>query len=175
MANEINLLPTELKTGKGTIRASRLMTRLALGTAAVFLVSCVIGVGVLVYLGQSASRVHESSENLKNEIRSRESTEQSLVLIKDRLQKLQSVLGSRSAYNTLKKYNDIVASLPPSASLTQVEQSTNGSRITINFTSIADLSAFMDTLGDTDKYNLVRIESLTYATTIGYELVLALE
>lgn len=174
MANNINLLPTELKTGKDVIRTSRAVTRFTIILGGIFLTIAVIGGGIIFFLGTRASDGKQKEEQLKTQIQSLEQTEQQLVLMKDRIQKTQTIFEQRSTYQTLKNYDAIFAKLPPDALVTGLEIDNEVSTLTVNARNSDDLATILGFFKDKSLYNRVELESLNFNVFSGYEIVLSI-
>jgi hypothetical protein len=157
---DLNLLPENLQISKNL--GNFLKTARALGI--IFMVAFVIFAvsvgGVFVFSKINLTKIQTNVEQLKNEVKSRESSEQQLVLLKDRLAKITSV---RSSSNTIKKVmgvNSLFANISPSSSLSQANISSSKIDVSMVIGTNEDLTTIMQNLKNTKDFGSVTLTSL---------------
>lgn len=171
---DINLLPTELKSSKEVLNTSRLLTRLAIAFGFVLAVSGLAGAGVLYYLSNQAELATSKRAELQNNVQSLESTEQKVVLMRDRVTKISEVLADRSKYDLISKYENLLLQMPPEAVLEEAELDTDISKLTIVVPTSLDLEQVLAIVESEGQYSRVKLDNLDYNPSSGYEIVLDL-
>lgn len=172
---DINLLPQELKTGKDVEKTAQVLTRVVVVLVVILVIIGAAGGGALLIMNNNLKESKTHQDELKQSIQGLESTEQKIVLVRDRIQKSQSLLTARGEYTTLTKYDQLIKSLASSeASFVGAEVSVDVKKLKLSFKNSRSLSSVLKFLGETTEYEAVTIESLTFNPFSGYDLELIL-
>jgi hypothetical protein len=172
---DINLLPQELKTGKDVQKTAQVLTRVVVVLVVVLIIIGGAGGGALLIMNNNLKESKTRQDELKQNIQNLESTEQKIVLVRDRIQKTQNLLTAREEYQTLTKYDQLIKSLAPTeASFVGAELSTDVKKLKLSFKNSRSLSTVLKFLSETSEYEAVTIESLTFNPFSGYDLELIL-
>src|SRR5687768_15240179 len=121
MAITVNLLPQD-QIAHGAfgkiLRGSRSITIIALS---LFLIA-IAGSGVLIFVqSRRVSDLNQVNDKLKSEIASLEVSEQQMVLLKDRIKKIQTLQSLPNALKNLTGVQSLIDTLPETASVTNLE------------------------------------------------------
>lgn len=166
---DINLLPQELKPKSYAIKVSKGLRKVALYFLVVFLiVLMVMGVtyfGLNFRLG-SLTKVQRGLESRVNNL---QDSEQKLVLIKDRLGKIDTILGSEEAKTDLSTIDLISKNLPDQVVITSVQVAGGTTSVGIGANSSQDLSRFFSILFSLN-FKRVLLTSFFYTKDTGYRV-----
>ncbi len=112
MARKFNLLPVDLAESKEIEKFSKTLLGLSIFFAVVSVVIGISGLAGYFFYSKELTKLGQEQENLKTSIKNLESTEQGLVLIRDRTQKIANILTSRITEGTFSKQMKIVENMP---------------------------------------------------------------
>lgn len=168
MAVKLNLLPPEYGTTKGLASVLKITRSLGVISVALFLIFTV-GVSAFFIISSIAlGNLRSEIDNLKTQIQAENSTEQQMVLLKDRLGKIKSVLGAVTANSVLTSVNPYITGLSSETTLTETSIDSAKAEISLTFRSKADVSAFFEKLADTKDFGTITLSSFTYSPENGY-------
>lgn len=170
--SEINLLPTEFRANKDVAKTASILNRLALVAGILFLIAGGIGGAVFYFLNTSVSESNVKQLALRDQITSLESTEQTFILIKDRLQKSQTIMGSRGRFQQFSNYKELVENLPEGSRFTEEELDEATSKLTVITTSSSAIASIIERIQNDPRYTKVKVESLDFDASRGYELII---
>lgn len=164
----INLLPTELLPTAGLLRTARLLrTVLTVG----FGIFVVAALGLVAFFSVNALSLRSSNarqEELTNSIKSFEQTEQGLVLVKDRLTKVNEVEGKENADNEIDSLSALFGKVPSGVSLTQAVISKDELDTTFVIGNSSVLGQFMANLIATEGFTKIDLLSFSFNPSVGY-------
>lgn len=168
MAININLLPPGFGI-TGTLGKILKLTRM-LG---------VIGLALFLFfaLGISAffisstmtlNGLNSDNGSLKDQIKTLQSSEQQVVLLKDRIGKINTVLGLPDAIKTLNIIEPFISNLSASSSLSQLDIDPIKIDLSLQFSSTADTSAFIKSLSNMKSLPDSKVFTSVVLTSFGY-------
>lgn len=170
--SEINLLPTNVKVDKQTQKSVTLITRIAIAAGFIVMLIAIIGGALLFILNSNLQKAKlEYEENLAA-VKELEATELNLVLIKDRLSKIQPILDNRNQFSAFEQYNQLVNSLPTDAAFKAIHVSSDTSKLTITSPNSDAIASVIKSLEDPEKYQVAILDELNFNNIQGFELVL---
>ena len=168
MATKINLLPPGFgvtgNLGK-ILKAVRMVGVIGLAFFLVF------GLGISIYFIVSTitfNALKSETNSLKEQVKTLQTTEQQIVLLKDRVGKINMALGLPEAIKNLDAIDPFISNLSSSASLNQLEIDAQKIDLSFQFRSTADTSAFIKSLSDMKDFRSVVLTSFGYDSTNGY-------
>ncbi|KKR69655.1 MAG: hypothetical protein UU12_C0040G0013 [Candidatus Woesebacteria bacterium GW2011_GWA2_40_7b] len=168
MATKINLLPPGFgvtgNLGK-ILKAVRMVGVIGLAFFLVF------GLGISIYFIVSTitfNALKSETNSLKEQVKTLQTTEQQIVLLKDRIGKINMALGLPEAIKNLIAIEPFISNLSSSASLNQLEIDAQKIDLSFQFRSTADTSAFIKSLSDMKDFRSVVLTSFGYDSTNGY-------
>ena len=168
MATKINLLPPGFgvtgNLGK-ILKAVRMVGVIGLAFFLVF------GLGISIYFIVSTitfNALKSETNSLKEQVKTLQTTEQQIVLLKDRIGKINMALGLPEAIKNLIAIEPFISNLSSSASLNQLEIDPQKIELSLQFRSTADTSAFIKSLSDMKDFRSVVLTSFGYDSTNGY-------
>ena len=166
---DINLLPEELKPKGFALKIAKTLNKLALFTVLVsFLVLLLIG-GSSLLLSLNLRRVNSQDEVLKGQVKALEQTEQKLVLVKDRIGKIQAILASGGVYDEVDLLKAIIDKKPQNVTFLSSKIVPDGVSIKFNAKTSFDITDFYKVLYEAkiQKFELV---SFNFSSDTGYEV-----
>ncbi len=172
MAVKINLLPVELGRGKEAIKAASLLNRISMIIGGIFLVLGIIGIIYLVALQSQITNLIKDNSQKQTQIRSLEQTEQKLVLIKDRADKIKDVLAAKSAYDTASSVSNILSGLLTDVSLEEANIAPIQVRFSVTSQSSLGMVAFLNRVGAATNFKQVVLKNFGFRPISGYSITI---
>lgn len=162
---KINLLPTDLGPKASVLKLANLGKKLAVIISLSFLIFGLLLVGYILFLNLELKSSSGRETNLKNSITSLKSTEQSLYLLKERLNKIKTLLEKDTeggAFETTKSLSY------PGITFTQI--AVTGSKIEISASSqdSAAVGAFLNNILVNESYEDIKLTSFSLNPKLGY-------
>ncbi len=171
MATKINLLPEQLAVGEELDKITGIIKIVTGILAAISFFVAVLAVSYTFYLTKKLDRLNQENASYKQSIVSLESTEQGLVLVKDRIQKIQTILDSQQNEALLNKQKIIVDFFDETTSVEDSSIVQGSSRLelkTTNSQSLANLiTQIIESKNDFSKIN---ISNITFSPFSGYSM-----
>lgn len=168
MAVNVNLLPENLVSKKGTTSAAKVIKSVTL-VSLVSTVVLAIGLTSFFLISSFTLRSSEASlENLKTQIKSQETTEQKMVLLKDRLAKIKLTKGSTSLSKPLADIKPVLDTIPAEASLGELNVDAQRVDTTIVFRDSVSLTNFFGRLTTFKNFPQITLTSFGFNPTTGY-------
>lgn len=170
MATKLNLLPPEYGTlgqlGKilkviralGVI-AMALFFVFALGVSAFFIISTI-----------TMNGLNSDIDSLKNQVKAQQASEQQIVLIKDRLGKIKTILAKPDALKGLTGVSPYISGLSGSTTLSDLSADSSKVDMTLNFKTNADLTNFMTQISQDKNFGSVVLASFSFSSAAGYSV-----
>jgi Tfp pilus assembly protein PilN len=174
MTIRINLLPPEYAVsgplGK-LLKTTRMLGVIALGAFLVF----ALGLAAFFIFSSFQLRALKANEDkLKSDIASSETSEQQIVLLKDRLAKVKIAQSTQSGVKNLEKIDPFIAGLSGSTILTELDVDSQKVDLSILFKSNNELSTFLKTLTDSKVFQSVVLTSFGFNPLTGYLVTIRL-
>ena len=163
----INLLPTEISPKGPVAKISNLIKNFAVISFVLFLLTALGMLAVFVLNSVQIRSLNESSEALKTSIESLETTEQSLVLVRDRLTKVKLVLADKSGGDEAEGLGTVTSGLPASVALTEAVISKDVLDTTFVATDSQGLTALMARIISQEAISKVDLVSFSFNTNAG--------
>lgn len=168
---ELNLLPKERASGKDAGRLAALFKKTSIATGGIFLfVTAILGIFYLLSLN-SLSNTRAKHEELTLQAQSLQPTEASLVFLKDRLQKSQMVLSSRTNEDVFVRQSQLLANAPEAIAFKESELATANSTIELTTPNSENLTAFLSGVSATSTFNSLILKELSFGLATGYSLL----
>lgn len=170
MALKLNLLPSEYgklgTTGK-ILRSLRalgvisfaLFFVFALGTSAFFIISTI-----------TLNGLKNDIDSLKSQVTAEQTSEQQIVLLKDRVGKIKTILAAPDATKNLSLISPYISSLSASSKVSDISIDPSKVNLALNFVNNTDLSNFLSAISKDSQFGSVRMTSFTFNDATGYSL-----
>lgn len=163
----INLLPTELAPKGFSVRVARILRNVA---TAGFVLVVLAGLGIGAFFLLTSLEIRDSNskqDQLKVQVKSLESTEQSLVLLKDRISKVRQVLRTDTVSPIISKADALVSSLPPGVQANEIQIGAL-TKFTVTVSNTGELTQFMSQLIAANKFKRVDLKGFNFNPASGY-------
>ena len=165
---KINLLTSEQKVGKETLKVLRITRVLGVIFLGVFIV---FGLGLGAFFTFSSVQLNglnSTNKTLEDQILGLKSSETQLTLLKDRIGKIKTVQNIPTAINNLDSINTLMASFSSDSSVSELDISPTKITSSINFKSNTDLVNFLKGLESSKSFQAVALSSFSFNPTSGY-------
>ncbi len=164
----INLLPEELKPKTYAIKLSKQLRKLAVSSLVLFVIVLMVMAGSYLALRFRNSSLGNSEQKLRDQVKNYETSEQKLVLVGDRLSKIQKILESNSL-KSIENTDVIVNNLPEGVLISDIELDSEITNITITTDNSRNLSRFFGVITGLE-FKKVALLSFTYSSEVGYQV-----
>lgn len=174
MAVKVNLLPQDLSIPTSLTRTIKIIRAVNVISLAGFIL---FALGVAVFLVISSFQLQSiSAENdqLTSQIKNLQTTEQKLVLLKDRVGKIKLAGGSDTTSPTVGLIGPLLSQLPTNASVNELTLDTKKITTSILFKSSNDVSSFFQKIYSSTSFSLASLTSFGFNPKTGYLVSLSL-
>lgn len=170
MAIKLNLLPPELAVDKNLGAALKLTRSLGIISLAAF-IFFVIGVsGFFIYDSITLKNLTNDVAGLTSQISLQSTSEQQVVLLKDRIKDITTVQAIPSSLPNLIATDPFISALSTNDAVTELNIDPQKMDILLNFKSNADLTTFLKSLSSSTAFNTVTLTSFGLNPTSGYSV-----
>lgn len=164
---KINLLPSDLGANASVLRLLSLAKKAAVVIGLMFFIFGTLFVGYIVFLRIQIQASAKRAEGLKNSITALKGTEQSLYLLKERVDKIKNLLAKETQEEPLTSSSSILMS-HPGVTLTQVTTSLGKISISAGSQKTGDLNNFFENILSDNNYKSIKLMSFSYNPVAGY-------
>jgi hypothetical protein len=170
MPVKLNLMPSGLLISKSLSKVLKTIKAINVILIVTFIVF-ILGIGVYFILSSISLKNTESKlEQLKSQILLQETSEQQLIILKDRLTKISAAKAFPDALKNLGSVNTILVNLSQDSSISQMDISPSKIDLTMTIRSNADLTNFIKSIEETNLFKSVLLSSFGYSSTGGYNI-----
>lgn len=157
----INLLPDEFKPKKSVLNLSKKLNKFAIASLVIFFVAGVLVVVAVFLLSNRVNTAKADLDQLKSEVSALEQSEQQIILIKDRITKINQIdSGGNSLFPTVQSLKEFNDNLPNGFELVSAQVTSKQFSTEVTFESSSDLTRLLANTVSQEDYKLVRINSL---------------
>jgi len=173
MPDNLNLLPQNLQVSKGL--SSTLKTAKSLGVIFIvaFIIFCLGMAGYFVYSKITLDSIQANVNKLTAQVKAQESSEQQLILLKDRLGKIALVKNEANASKNIAGMNTFLNNTSPSLKVSEVNITPIKMTMSLNIYSNDDLTKLLQNIKSTTLFNQAELSSFNYGAA-GYTIDLNL-
>ncbi|KKQ51094.1 hypothetical protein A2865_00025 [Candidatus Woesebacteria bacterium RIFCSPHIGHO2_01_FULL_39_17] len=164
----INLLVQELKPKAYVVNFAKILKKLALVTLLIFLVGVTLLVGIITIFSQRTKTAFSNQESLKREIKALQETEQRIVLIKDRIDKVESVYKKENAGDGVSSLREIIRVIPEGVLIQAYNLEADNLEVTLAADSLSNLAKFVSGIINLESFEKIVLKSLEFDSTKGY-------
>lgn len=165
---DFNLLPKDKTLSEKAIKTNKLLTKVAIATGVAFLLITAAGTGAYFLLNHQLNVAKQKQSDLTTSVQNLQSTEAGLILIKDRVQKVDSVLAARSSETSFEKQKSILDSAGGDISFKTSDIDTSRSVLELSSTSSLELLNLMQKLNARDDFATLYLNELLFNPLQGY-------
>lgn len=168
MAIKLNLLPSEKRVGKDLQRILRTIRMLGVVGLGIFIIFGIVLIGFFVFRSIQLNTRDSQNSGLKSRISTLETSETKMVLLKDRIAKIKTLLNVPTALANLDNVNLALSSLASDTTINELNISTAKISLSLNFKNSNEIAVFLKSLSDTKAFKTVTISSFSFNPTSGY-------
>ncbi len=170
MAVKLNLIPQELLISKSLNGILKTLRALNVILSVAFLIFAV-GVGAFFIISKySLTSVEKTLDQLKTQVLAQQSSEQRLILLKDRLAKISMVHKLPSVLDSITKVNSVIADLSGASLISEMDIGSNKIDLSMTIESNDDLTRLMTNIKNTKLFKTIVLSSFGYSPLSGYVL-----
>jgi len=170
MTTKINLLPNEFKTDKRVIKFGKVLKYFVVVSVVIFILLVSVGTFWTVRLSNESKELVDQEQELKTSITNLETTEQQLVFVRDRVDKIQTILSDRINEKLLAKQVGLESVLPENTKFDKSHIEVDTSDFDVVSTSSVEIRDLVNAMLGSDEYASLAINSLSFLPTLGYEI-----
>jgi Tfp pilus assembly protein PilN len=170
MPVKLNLLPQGLLISKSLGKALKTIKALNVILSVAFLVFA-LGMGAYFVLSTiTLNGVQNKVDKLKTQVIAQESSEQQLILLKDRIQKISTVKALPNTFKNVENINSLLTGLSGESSISQLDVGQAKVDLSMIIKSNNDLTSFLRSVENTNLFKTVILSSFGYSPVGGYTL-----
>ncbi|MCH7641080.1 hypothetical protein IID22_02715 [Patescibacteria group bacterium] len=170
----INLLPKDLTPKESFVKLASTLKRASIIGFIALIVLALALLGGFAVLSRQLTTSSDDQSSLKSKIVALETTEQRLVLLQDRLERIDHDLAIDTASDEIEQLEKLTDLLPEGVTLQEVNLSPTSSTVAISTANSKTLSQFLAILLGSNIYAKVTLNSLSFNYLSGYSASLTL-
>lgn len=170
--SDINLLPQELKPNKSVLVLANKIKKASIILASLFFLGTIVVIGLNYYLTSNLEKTNQEIEILRSEIRSLESTEQRLVLVKDRIEKIVKIAARGSTYEEIEVAKNLLSVKSEDIVLNSFYADRDVLKTSFSSPSLATVGSYVEKMVAFAGINRVMLVSFDFNPLVGYTLVI---
>jgi len=170
---QINLLPSELKPSKQFGIALRKAIKYLVVFFVFYLLLLSAGIGTIYYFNARLKDLTESKATLSAQIKSLSNVQTSVINIRDRVNKLESINVRDLEITGLSDIGELYKTFPVTSKITDVTFSDNAVSFSVSAPDTAVLIYIMDKLTTAGFYKEITLSDVTYKKETGYVFYLS--
>jgi len=172
MPAKFNLLPKDSAANKDVVRATKALKVISMVIIVIASIGGMAGASALYYYNNLLNKEKDRHQSLKSTVNNLENTEQSLVLIKDRAEKLSEIVGNRQSANIFLKQKQVVDDLPENMSFSATTIFPAETRLDVLSTSSRSMVSMFEDLNTREDLQTVVIKQISFNPSLGYTVSL---
>jgi Tfp pilus assembly protein PilN len=139
----------------------------------IFLIAALSLTGAYFYFLQRTKASISEHERLKTEIRALEATEQRLILVKDRLTKIESVYGTNDAEEEISAFETVSSFATEGVFVNDLDIQKDSLAVSLTASSLSELTRFTGNLVRLGGFNKIILNSMEFDPEEGYVVSLS--
>lgn len=171
MAN-INLLPKDRASNKELGRLYLFFKKLSFLFFVLFLIVTGVGGAIYFLFNNDLNNTKTKYEEASSKYKSLQSTEASLIFLKDRLQKSQEIFAGRKLEESFDKQQRIFFYAPEDVGFVKSKSDYSSSELELEFSESRSVKFLLENLAQNSDFNRLVIKELTFLQNKGYNLLL---
>lgn len=170
----INLLPTDLSPRSSTVKVADTAKKIAIAIFALIVVFAIAAIIFFMTISVQIRNLSGKNEQLRASVSSLEETEQRLVLIRDRLKKVEAVQAKDTTSIQLEPLKEILPNFPPTVTLRELSVFSRETEMSFTINSSPDLARVLANIMAGDYYKRIELSSFSFNPSSGYFISLKL-
>jgi hypothetical protein len=169
---DINLLPQELKPNKSVLIIARKLKQIAVISSSLLVLAFLLVIGTKYYFSRKTKESLSRQVDLESQIKSMENTEQQLVLIKDRIEKIISIVSKGTISEEIDVVNNISGILPEGMQIKDISMDKDLVGMTVVTGSLKSASQYINSVTSLSGLRYVNLISFDFSPISGYTIEL---
>ena len=170
----LNLLPQNLQVSKGLGKVLKTAKALGVILVVAFVVFCLGIVALFIINKTTLTNTQASVDQLKTQVKAQETSEQQLILLKDRLAKIASIKSTPNASKSITNVDSLFANVSSASTMNEANITSSKMDISLIISSNDDLTSFIQNIKSTKLFNTINLPSFTYSANNGYSIAVSL-
>ncbi len=169
MTNNINLLPGDLNKSKGVGFVSLLLKRVSIILVVILFIGVILGVMFVIIQTRNLNNINQKNSELTSQVQKLNQTEQRLFLVKDRISKIETILGNKTSEESIGHLDQTVSSMSSDLAFKSVKIAGPSTTLTLGATNSKVIDQFLNFLANGNSaYAQVLLKNLGYNVDLGY-------
>ena len=164
----INLLPQDLKPKGYVVTVAKTLRKVALVALVFFIFGGSILFGVFIFFNQRIRSSESKQEEVKTEIKAQEKTEQRLILLKDRIDKISNVQGISNANSKVSVLDEVHQLFTEGITPKEVNLKDDEALVKVYASSLTNLSNFITQITHSGRFKTINLISFEFSPEFGY-------
>jgi len=170
MAVKLNLLPPELAVDKNLGAALKITRSLGIISLAAFILFVVGVSGFFIFDSITLKNLNTDVNTLTSQISVQSTSEQQIVLLKDRIKKISSIQSTPTSLSNLIAIDPFLSNLSSTATIGELNVDSQKMNLLVNFKSNDDLSNFLKNMSNSGVFKTVTLTSFGLNPSSGYSV-----
>lgn len=167
--DDLNLLPPEQKNNESVVKLARVLKAVSTVGIVLFLIAILSAIAFAFYNANELKTLEQDRSQLENQVKLLESTEQSFIVMRDRLDKIADIYSLPSTLDDVDNLQVMISNFPENAVLESVSIEDNDTTsIRLFIPSSSELVELFEFLKTVPLYQSVVIKSLVIREGGGY-------
>lgn len=171
----INLLPDSFKIKPSTVKTSELLKKIYIVLFVLIFISVATSIGLFYMYNSKIKDAETRKQSVITQIKALEETEQRLILVKDRLEKVEQISKASSAEKELKGFDFLVNDIDLYVVIERVVAENNSLTLNIKSNSTVETFDFLDSVEDSGEFSSIAIKSMRFNSGTGFETDMSLK
>lgn len=168
MPVSLNLLPSEFLVSKNLSNALKIIRALGVISLAVFIVSVIGMSAFFIFDSINLNGITNDVKVLESQISAQETSEQQIVLLKNRISKVVIVQKQSNSLKNLSTTEPFLATLPSDISINELNVDPQKISVSLAFKFNPELSTFFNSVSNSTSFKSVNLSSFGFSPVSGY-------
>ena len=169
----INLLPDDFSS-KGVVKVARIIKKVLIPVFAVFFVSVVVMLGIIIVLNSNLKKISNHQEILTTSIKNLEKTERGMLLLQERLSKIKNILLDDSSGGKFTQNIQDILGRSPGVAISEIKLISDKINLEAKVATSDQIEQFLSQVLENPLFKEVVLTDFSFAPIGGYSLGLAL-
>ena len=172
---KINLLPTNLAAPSDVLKVVDNIKRITVTVFIIFFLVAAGGAALLFFAFRNNSDLKNKNTELETNISNLQKTEQKLVLIRDRIEKVKTINANSDASTNVDKLNRVILSKPSDISLNSATIDVDKTKFSVISKSSNTMATFLKSVAAVPDFKKISLISFTFTPSVGYDITLEID
>jgi len=165
---KINLLPPDLVPKSLTVKITKVIKQVVIVGFSLFICAAIIFIALFVLNTMKLNNLGKNRNQLLESIKNNQQVEQSLYLVRDRLNKIKTIQTQDSSAQPIKAIPVLLSQLPGSVVINQANLSPILSEVDFQTSDPAAVSQLMATMTGSNFFQTINLKTFSYNEAKGY-------